>query len=118
MDLVRDILDQRVVDRNGRDMGRVDAVLLEVRPGRPPRVAALQLGPAVLASRLSPALGRWVARLEHALGIDEGRPVSIPFSQVLDHCHDVKVDLAFGETAAASLERRLRRWISRLPRSS
>ena len=38
MDLVCNLLDKRVVDRNGRAMGRVDGIALEQRPGQPPRV--------------------------------------------------------------------------------
>jgi hypothetical protein len=30
----------------------------------------------------------------------------------------VKVDLAFGETSAATVEHRLRRWVGSIPRSS
>jgi hypothetical protein len=58
MDLVRDILDMAVVDRNGREMGRADGILIEVRGDKPPLVRAIEIGPAVLASRLHPALGR------------------------------------------------------------
>lgn len=118
MDLVHDLLDKKVVDRNGREMGRVDGIVIEVRDDATPRVAAIELGPAVLAQRIHPILGRWVAALEHGLGIDEGRPVRIPFSAILNIEDHVTVDLAFGETAAATVERRLRRWVAALPRSS
>jgi sporulation protein YlmC with PRC-barrel domain len=118
MDLVRDLLDKEVVDRNGREMGRVDTVVLEIRAGAPPRVAALELGPAVLAYRVRPIFGRWMAALEHGLGIDEGRPLRITFAQILDITDRVKVDLAVGETAAATLEQRLRAWIGSMPGSS
>ena len=33
MDLVRDLLDKLVVDRNGREMGRVDGIVLDHRDG-------------------------------------------------------------------------------------
>jgi sporulation protein YlmC with PRC-barrel domain len=118
VDLVHDLLDKNVVDRNGREMGRVDSIVLEVRDGASPRVAAIEIGPAVLAQRIHPTLGRWVAALEHAFGVDEGRPVRIPFGAILDIQDHVKVDLAFGETAAATVEQRLRRWVASLPRSS
>jgi sporulation protein YlmC with PRC-barrel domain len=118
MNLVRDLLDKKVVDRNGREMGRVDSIVLPIRAGDPPRVAALELGPGVLAHRVRPILGRWVSALEHAFGVDEGRPLRIPFGAVLDIHDHVKVDLAFGETAAATVEQRLRRWISSIPGSS
>jgi sporulation protein YlmC with PRC-barrel domain len=64
MDLVRDLLDEKVVDRHGREMGRVDDITLEIRDGAPPLVSAIELGPSVIARRLHPALGRWVTALE------------------------------------------------------
>ena len=109
MDLVHDVLDKKVVDRNGREMGRVDSIVLDVRDGAPPRIAAIELGPAVLAHRIHPVLGRWIAALEHGFGVDEGRPLRIPYSAILDIRDHVKVDLAFGETAAATVEQRLGR---------
>ena len=38
MDLVRDLLDRQLTDRSGRNLGRVDGVVLELRANRPPRV--------------------------------------------------------------------------------
>ena len=46
-----------VVDRNGREMGRVDGILLDTR-GRPLRLSAIVIGPAALGDRLHPAVGR------------------------------------------------------------
>ena len=108
MDLVRDVLDTKVVDRHGREMGRVDGIVLHATDGRPPRVSAIELGPAVLGHRLHPVVGRWVAGIEHSLGIDQGRPLRIPFRRVLD----------IGETPAATVEFRLRRRVGALPFSS
>ena len=48
MDLVRDILDAQLVDAHGHNIGRVDGILLELRAGRPPRVAAMELGMVTL----------------------------------------------------------------------
>jgi sporulation protein YlmC with PRC-barrel domain len=115
MDLVRDLLDKKVVDRNGREMGRVDGIVLSIRAGAAPRVDAIEVGPRILAGRLRPALGRLVAGLEHALGVDAGRPLRIPFAGILQMEDHVKVDLAFGETSAATVEQRLRRWIGSIP---
>ena len=117
MDLVRDLLDKAVVDRSGRKMGRVDGIVLEHRSDGPPRVTALLIGPSVLGHRLHPAIGRWVEALEHAFNVDEGRPVHIPYSKVLKTQRDVKVDVAVGETAAATIEHALREWVGRLPGS-
>jgi sporulation protein YlmC with PRC-barrel domain len=111
LDLVGDVLDKRVIDRNGRAMGRVDGIALEQRAGKPPRVSALLVGPSALGHRLSPALGRWVEAIEHAFGIDEGRPAQIQFTQVIKSEPDIKVDLAIGDTSVGVVEQKLRRWI-------
>jgi sporulation protein YlmC with PRC-barrel domain len=118
VDLVRDFLDKRVVDRNGREMGRVDRVVIEVRDGAPPRVAAFEIGPAVLAARLSPRLGRWVEALEHAFGLDAGRPLRIEFAQVLDIHDHIRIDCTAGDTSAVDVEQRLRRWVASIPGGS
>jgi sporulation protein YlmC with PRC-barrel domain len=117
MNLVRDVLDKKVVDRNGREMGRVDSIILRV-DAEPPSVLALELGPAVLAARVRPLFGRWVAALEHGFGVNEGRPLRIPFKDVLHVHRQIMIDAAFGETPAATIEQRLRRWVASIPRSS
>ena len=118
IDLVRDLLDKKVVDRHGREMGRVDGVILDAGGGTPPRVGAIELGPSTLFRRVLPILGRWISGLERALGIDEGRPLRIPFEQILDVADHVKVDLAAGETPVMTLERRLRAIVRSIPGGS
>lgn len=118
MDLVRDLLDKEVLDRHGREMGRVDSIVLELRDGAAPRIAGIELGPAVLAARVRPFLGRWVAGLEHALGLAEGRPLRIPFADVVSIGEHVKVDRAVGETVAGQVESTLRSWLRGIPGGS
>jgi len=118
IELIRDMLDKAVVDRHGREMGRVDSIVIALRPNRPPEVTAIEIGPAVLAYRVRPVLGRLMSAVEHALGIDEGRPLRIRFGDILGIHNHIKVDRAFGETVAATLERRLRAWVGALPGSS
>lgn len=115
MELVRELLDKLVVDRNGREMGRVDGIVLEHRDGMPPRVSALEIGPSVLGYRLHPTVGRWIAGLEQAFGVADGRPVRIAFSDVMEIGPDIKVNLSIGQTAAGNVEQRLRTWIGRIP---
>ena len=118
MDLARDVLDKRVVDRNGRDMGRVDRVVLRVCPGQPPAVTAIEIGPSALARRLGRWTGCLAEALECAFGVNEGRPVRLPVSEIRDVDNHLRVSVAVGETAAAAIEQRLRRWVGSLPRSS
>jgi hypothetical protein len=118
VDLIRDVLDKKAVDRHGRELGRIDGITLELRSGAAPRVASLDIGPSVLAGRISPVLRRWAEALEHVFGVAEGRPLRLSVDQVLNVHDHVKVDVAFGETAAATVEQRVRRWIARIPGSS
>jgi hypothetical protein len=115
MDLVRDLLDQSVVDRNGRPMGRVDGIVLELRDDAPPRVLSIAIGPAVLGERLHPAIGRWVAAIEAGCDVADGRPVEIAMSALRITNDEVHADVAIGETAAGAVEKRVRRWLRRLP---
>ena len=117
LDLVRDVLDKKVLDRYGREMGRVDGVVIEIA-GSAARVAAIEIGSSTLARRVAGFLGRWASGLERALGIDAGRPLRIPFSAVLDVTHHVRVDVAVGDTAGAVVEHALRDVFGSLPRGS
>jgi hypothetical protein len=110
-----EVLDKAVVDRNGHAMGRADGILLELRPGEPPRIAAVLIGPSVLGSRLSPMLGRWAAALESALGVSDRRPFVLDFHDVAVEKNQLKADVAFGESAANAVETLVRRWIVRIP---
>ena len=115
MNIVRDLLDKAVVDRHGREMGRVDRVVIERRDGAPPRVVAFEVGPSALAARLSRALGRWMTGLLHGLDLDDGQPLLIHVSEILGVTDKVKVDCAFGDTPAANVERKLRGFVTRIP---
>jgi sporulation protein YlmC with PRC-barrel domain len=114
VDLVRDLLDKRVVDRNGREVGRVDRVWLDLSRAEP-RVEAIEIGVVALADRLHAAAGRWMRGIEVALGINEDRPMRVPMAQVLEINDHVKIDVAVSETPAFALERRLRQQIGKLP---
>ena len=115
MDVVRDVLDKNVVDRNGREMGRVDGIVLEQAPGEPPRLGAILIGPTVVASRVHSSLERIVRSVERWLGVEAMRPISVAWSEIDDIDRRVRLRLAIGDTTAAEVEKRLRRWLLRLP---
>jgi sporulation protein YlmC with PRC-barrel domain len=115
MDVARDVLDTNVVDRNGREMGRVDGILLDQQAGRPLRLAAIVIGPAALGDRLHPAVGRIVRRIEKRFGLDPNRPVHIDFADIDSVEDKVRLRLTVGETAVEAVEQRLRAWVVRLP---
>jgi len=81
LDLRHDVLDAQLVDRHGDNIGRCDSLLLELRDGRPPRVATVLIGGPVRDERI----GHWLSALAKLFrGGGEGRSgVSrIPFTAV------------------------------------
>lgn len=116
MDLIRDVLDNQIVDRNQRQMGKVDGIVIECKDGEPPRVAYLEVGIPTLARRLHPRLQRWVIALQSKWGARQDQPFQIPFSKVRDVGIDVEVDLEAEETPALGYEQWLREnIIKRIP---
>ena len=110
MDLARDVGDKLVLDRDGREIGRVDRVILEFKPDGP-HVAAIEVDPAALATRLSRWLGRWVAGLEVAFGVEHGRPLRIPVTDILSTDPHIRVARRFADTPAGAVEQTLRGWL-------
>jgi len=111
VDVVSDLLDAPLFDRQGREMGRVDGIEMEVRRGQPPKLTTVLVGPSVLGSRLHPALGRWIAAIGAALRLNEGRPIRIDAGS-LDPDAELTTDLSLATGAAGNVER----WLRGLPR--
>jgi hypothetical protein len=55
-----------------------------VRDGEPPLLSSFLIGSTVLGERLHPAIARWCAAIERALGIADRRPIEIRLSDVVD----------------------------------
>jgi sporulation protein YlmC with PRC-barrel domain len=118
MDLVRDVLDKQLLDRDGRRMGKVDGIVLELRDDGPPRVAFLENGLPVLLQRLLDGAGEVAALIEKRLGIRSGGPVRIPFSKVVEVGIEVRLDLTAAETEALAWEEWVgKHFIRRIPGS-
>jgi sporulation protein YlmC with PRC-barrel domain len=118
MDLVRDVLDKQLLDREGRKMGRADGLVLVLRAGRPPRVAAIETGLIPLAARLHRGLGARVERWQRRLGVGEGKTTRVAWDRVKKVGIDVVVDIDARRTSAYAWEDWLRdRVIARIPGS-
>ena len=112
MELCRTVLDQQVIDARDRPMGKVDGIVLELRPGRPARVAAVVVGGTTLLWRINRRLAGWA---ERKLG-GEGRPERVPWRRVLKIGVDVKVDLEAERSPALRWEHWVRdHIIGRIP---
>jgi sporulation protein YlmC with PRC-barrel domain len=116
MDAIRDVLDNQLVDRKGRKMGKIDGLIMGVREGKPPRLLYLELGTTTLAQRLHPRLGKWARAMAKKWSVKKGGPLRIDFSNVTDIGIDVEVDLDASETSALAWEDWLREHVvARLP---
>lgn len=114
--LVRDVLDQQVVDREKRNAGKVDGIVVEVGDDGTARVLYLELGTAVLARRLSHRLAELYEAIRHRLVRDPAPPFRISWKKVRAIDVAVHVDIDAGASDAFRLERRLRDgFIGRIP---
>src|SRR4051812_26255150 len=115
MELIREILDRQVLDREQTKIGRVDGLVLEMRGTAPPRLAFIEIGSVALSRRLAPWLGRWVS---HLAGRFFGRPEPhrIAWGRVSNIELDIELDIDVRETAIFAWQDWLRRHvIGRIP---
>ncbi|MER8972943.1 MULTISPECIES: hypothetical protein [unclassified Mesorhizobium] len=100
MELLRDILDKQVVDREQVKIGKVDGLVAELRPGEPPKIVAVELGSITLGRRLGERPGRWMARVAARLGGKRhAEPHRIAWNKVRDIGVDIEFDIDVRETA-------------------
>lgn len=107
MNLIRDVLDNQLVDRNGEKMGRVDGVIAELRPGAPPRLVAIEVGAAPLARRIGRRFGAWIEKIERRCSPE--RPARIPWTAVAKIDLDLTLTIDAMKSPAMALELWLRR---------
>lgn len=112
MELGRAVLDQQVIDAQGRQMGKVDGIVLELRPGGQARVSHLVVGGTTLLWRIHRGLAAWLERKRGG----EGHQARIPWRRVVKIGIDVKVDVNGEQSPALHWERWVRdHVIARIP---
>lgn len=112
MELGRTVLDQQVIDAEGHQVGKVDGVVLELRPGKPARVTHVVVGGTTLLWRIHRGLAAWVERKRGG----EGHQARIPWERVVKIGVDVKVDADPERSPALYWERWVREHIiGRIP---
>ena len=108
-EIVRDILDLQLVDRDKTKMGRVDGLVLAVDDGQQPRIDHFELGFASLARRIHPILERWLQALRERWSVRRSARQIVPWSKVMDVTDDeIQIDVKAEETPAFDWERWLR----------
>ena len=118
VNLVRDLLDSQVIDREKTKMGRIDGIVLSFDDDGPPHIDHLELGFIVMARRIHPRVESWVRALRR-WSVRRSPRYKIPWSKVIDaSTKTVQVDVKADETPAFDWERWFRRHvIDRVPGS-
>jgi hypothetical protein len=91
--LVRDVLDKQLLDRTGRECGKVDGLILVTSSGEPPAVAFIECGAPTLARRIGRRAAKLVTWIARKIGPRRGEVVRIPWDAV--EKIDVAVELSF-----------------------
>ena len=116
MHIVRDVLDKKLIDRNGCEIGRVDGIRLEFPENGQPRMTHIQIGGEILAARVAHWLvkpTRWIAE---RFGPRRVRTVSIEWKHVKRMGRDLKLDIDADSTEALAWEHWLaERFVGRIP---
>jgi hypothetical protein len=108
LDLRHDVLDAQLLDRNGENIGRCDVLMLELRDGMPPRVAAILVGGPARHQRI----GRWMTGLAKLFGGDAERGLSrIPFAAMRSLGDTVQLDVLRDELPSEHVEQWLAKHI-------
>jgi hypothetical protein len=109
VDLVRDIMDNKLDDRKDCEMGRVDGLVMHVGPSSQPRITHILVGGTTPWMRLGRVLSMISARLARLWGPKRTEPVRSPWSRVKTIGKDIKLDVIARETGAIDWEL----WIAR-----
>ena len=111
LELVRDVLDEQLVDESNVPIGRVDGIVLVLdddAPNTPPRVEGLESGITVAARRVNQRLAEWTAAVGRRIGLRRGQPVWLEWSAVKSFGIELKADASAQKPEALRWETWLR----------
>jgi hypothetical protein len=91
--LVRDLLDNQLVDRDKLNLGKIDGIAIHVAQGKQPRVRHLESGALILARRLGPRWERFVAFMTRHFGVRKNPVFRVPWSKVTKTGINIHIDI-------------------------
>jgi sporulation protein YlmC with PRC-barrel domain len=97
--LMRDLVDNQLVDSQGERITKVAGVEVESQEGSRPVVRTLLVGPEPLARRIGPRVGRLMQRIT-----GDRREVRIPWERVEDAGPNVRLNVPASATGATHAE--------------
>lgn len=113
--LVRDVLDNQLVARDGVRIGKVDEIVIAAADDEPLEVVAIEIGGVSAARRLDAPfrqIATWVAR---RWGVCREAPYRIPWDAVQDVGLDIDVDVDSEGTPANTWKRRVMAVLELIP---
>ena len=116
VEIVRDLLDSQVIDREKMKMGRIDGIVLSFDDDGRPRIDHLELGFAAMARRIHPRVESWL-RVVRRWSVRRSAVYHVPWEKVIDLSHQtVQIDVKAEETPAFDWERWLaKHLVNRIP---
>ncbi|NKQ86833.1 hypothetical protein ELH72_35770 [Rhizobium ruizarguesonis] len=117
MNLVRDVLDKQVVDKEQHRIGKVDGIVLKLSDDEPPKVAFIEMGSLTLSRRIGLRPYRWMLWICTTRGTEStARAFRVPWSSVRNVGVDIEVDVDRRETPLERCQDWLRHHvINRIP---
>jgi sporulation protein YlmC with PRC-barrel domain len=116
MDLVYRILDDQLVDVDGRRCGRVDDLEFDGGPGEQPRLCAILSGSGVWHRRMPRALRTVGARI-FGTGVFGEDVIRVPWEQVDDITSVIRLKAKASELGLAQGDEEAATFVRKLPKS-
>jgi sporulation protein YlmC with PRC-barrel domain len=110
--MIRDVLDKQVRDRNQTKIGKVDGIVMQLRPSGPPRIVFIEIGAVALSGRLGPRIHRLISGLWARFGGEKSRePYRLDWSKVRAIGVDIEFDIDVHDTTIFAWQEWLRKKI-------
>jgi sporulation protein YlmC with PRC-barrel domain len=116
MDLVYRVLDDQLVDVDGRRCGRVDDLEFDGGPGEQPRLSAILSGSGVWHRRMPRALRTAGARI-FGTGVLGEDVIRVPWESVDDITSVIRLKTKAGELGLAKGDEAAARFVAKFPKS-
>jgi sporulation protein YlmC with PRC-barrel domain len=116
MRIVRDILDKKIIDCDGHEMGRVDGLVLKMTDGRQPELVQIEIGGLLLAERVARWLVPPVRWLRQHFGPRRQETIRLDWKVVKRMGRDLHVSVRCDDTDVRAWEHWLAdNFIGRIP---
>jgi len=91
--LVRELLDNQLVDAAKHNLGKIDGIAIHVANGKQPRVTHLESGALILARRVGRPWERLVAFMTRHFGVRKNPVFRVPWAKVTKTGINIHIDI-------------------------